>query len=221
MRGLMPQDGGQQASGSPWWDGLDRLVREPAAWAGLVFNFALVSGYQVVSIVYGAWMEAQHHLSVEALGAASTLLGIAGIGGVFLVVLVSDRIGKPRSIVSGILGIIASCLALYLKQGSLTGSMASLFALYLSFEVTLVSGLPLMTELVPGARATLMAANVAAIAAGDAMGAALGSFLFRWGMMANAGFTTVITALALVVLMLLFRAIRPAVTLAAGVRSER
>ena len=221
MRGLMPQDGGRRASGSRWWEGLGRLLKEPVAWMGLLFNFTLVSGYQAINIVYGAWMETQHNLSVEALGAASTLLGIAGIGGVLVVALVSDRIGKPRAIVGGIVGIIASCLALYTMRGSLVGSMASLFALYLSFEVALVSGLPLMTELVPGARATLMAGNVAAIAAGDAAGAVLGSFLFRWGMPANAGFAVVVTGLALVVLIVLFRAIRPGPTVVARVRSER
>ena len=52
---------------------------------------------------------------------------------------------------------------------------------YISFEFTLVSSIPMMTEVVPQARATLMAFNVAFISLGRALGAPLAAWLYRFG----------------------------------------
>ena len=57
-----------------------------------------------------------------------------------------------------------------------------------------------MTEIVPGARATLMATNVAAIALGDALGASIGPFLFQWGIITNVAVTVAINLLAFMIL---------------------
>jgi predicted MFS family arabinose efflux permease len=55
----------------------------------------------------------------------------------------------------------------------------------------------LFTELMPGARATLMAANVAAMAGGDALGAAAGPWLFRRGLPANTAAATLLNVVGL------------------------
>jgi hypothetical protein len=54
--------------------------------------------------------------------------------------------------------------------------LLGLFFFYLSFEFTIVSSIPLMTELLPSVRATLMACNVAALS----FGRAIGDFLAPW-----------------------------------------
>jgi predicted MFS family arabinose efflux permease len=83
--------------------------------------------------------------------------------------------------------------------------LLSLFALYLSFEVAVVAMLPLISELVPGARATLMAGIVTAVAAGDALGALIGPWLFRFGLMANTVASAVLNLVALALLIFLVR----------------
>jgi hypothetical protein len=45
-----------------------------------------------------------------------------------------------------------------------------LFWLYLTFEFTLVSSLPLMTEILPGIRTTFMATYMASLSAGRMLG---------------------------------------------------
>jgi len=52
---------------------------------------------------------------------------------------------------------------------------------YFSFEFALVSSLPLMTEILPAARATLLAANIALISLGRALGDVLAPRLYQWG----------------------------------------
>ena len=81
----------------------------------------------------------------------------------------------------------------------------ALFLFYISFEFTLVSSIPLMTELVPEARATLMSANITALSLGRVLGAALGLALYPFGMQANTLAVVVLNAAALTVLLALLR----------------
>jgi hypothetical protein len=63
-----------------------------------------------------------------------------------------------------------AALALYFLGRTEAGALVGLFFFYITFEFTLVSIIPLMTELLPAARATLMAFNVAALSFGRALG---------------------------------------------------
>jgi len=182
------------------WDGMRSLLKEPAAQAILLFSLMILFANQLINIIFGAWMEAEHSLTIEGLGNASSVLGFAGIAGLILVFLITDKIGKKRAIGLGVIVNILACIALPLAKGTLTGTLVSLFFFYLSFEFTLTSSLPLMTEIVPGARATLMATNVAAIALGDALGASIGPFLFQWGIITNVAVTVAINLLAFMIL---------------------
>jgi predicted MFS family arabinose efflux permease len=56
-----------------------------------------------------------------------------------------------------------------------------LFIFYITFEFTVVSLIPLMTEILPAARATLLAFNVAAFTLGRAVGAPLSVLLYTQG----------------------------------------
>jgi predicted MFS family arabinose efflux permease len=62
-----------------------------------------------------------------------------------------------------------TCLVLPHLSNSLPGALAALFSIYVSFEVAVVSAIPMMTELAPSARATVMAGNVAALSLGRAL----------------------------------------------------
>ena len=99
----------------------------------------------------------------------------------------------------------AACLALPLLGRNLAGASAGLFLLYLTFEFTIVSGIPLMTELVPEARATMMASNVGSHSVGRALGALIGPVLFGIGLVANGVVAAGLDLLALVVLLLFVR----------------
>jgi predicted MFS family arabinose efflux permease len=135
-------------------------------------------------------MESAFGLQIEELGAASSVLGLAGIAGVALVFGFSDRIGKRLAVGMGIVVTTASGLLLPLLSDSLFGALIALFFFFLSFEFAITTALSLFTELMPGARATVMAANVAAMAGGDALGAAAGPWLFRRGVTTNVAAAT-------------------------------
>jgi predicted MFS family arabinose efflux permease len=90
-------------------------------------------------------------------------------------------------------------------------ALLGLFVFYLSFEFTIVSALPLMSEALPALRATVMASTVASFSIGRAIGAGIGPLLFtRWSFPANAAAAVLFNLSALLLLSRL--KIRPAAT---------
>jgi predicted MFS family arabinose efflux permease len=205
LRNILPRDSLSHDARPSLRGGFEQVLSRPAAMACLLITLLLLAANQSITIIYGIWFERSFGLRVEELGAASAVIGLAGISGVLMVALLSDRLGKRHTVALGIgLTIIAS-LGLPVLSGHLTTVLADLFVLYFSFEVAVVAALPLMSELVPGARATLMAGNVAAIAAGDAIGALIGPQLFKIGLVANTTTSAALNLASLAVLILLVR----------------
>lgn len=184
---------------------LNAVVRHPAALAGLALGALLSTGNETVSIVYGLWMEGSFGLQVAALGAASAVIGAAELGGEGLVAAFADRIGKRRAVAAGIALNSLAGLALPVVGTTTFGALAGLFAFYITFEFTIVSSLPLMTELVPAARATMMSANHTALLLGRALGALIGPSLFARGILANAAVAAGLNLTALLALALFVR----------------
>ncbi len=202
---LLPDDAPAQADRPSFSNGVRTVLAHPVALAGLAVGLLASSGNEVVNIVFGAWMENAFGLQIAALGAASAVIGVAELGGEGLVAGFADRLGKRRAVGIGLALNAAACLLLPLIGHTLVGALIGLFLLYLTFEFMLVSSLPLMTELVPGARATLMAGNYTALGAGRMLGALAGPLLFRAGMLANGAAAMLVDMAALVVLLLWVR----------------
>jgi predicted MFS family arabinose efflux permease len=177
----------------------------PTALAALGIAFLLSSGNEVVNIIYGVWLERSFGLQVAALGAASAVIGLAELTGEGVVALWTDRIGKRRAVGLGLLLIALTCLTLPLTRDTLIGALIGLFFFYITFEYTFVSLISLVTEVTPASRATLMAGNITAAAAGRALGATSGPVLFKVGLMANG---TAAALAALLSLLLLARFVR-------------
>lgn len=179
---------------------LSAIWRQPSALAALSITFLISVGNEAVNIVYGLWLEGSFGLQIAALGLASAVIGGAELTGEGTVALFTDRFGKRRSALLGTALIAFSCLLLPLLARSLPGALFGLFLFYLSFEFTFVSLIPLMTELTPSSRATLMAGNITAAAGGRAVGALIGTRLFPFGMAANTLFGAAAAGAALGVL---------------------
>jgi predicted MFS family arabinose efflux permease len=82
-----------------------------------------------------------------------------------------------------------------------------LFIFNLSFEITLVAIIPLMTEVLPKARATLMAVFLAASSLGMAAGMFMGPRLYTsGGFLVNVVAAMVLNALGLIILPQVHRA---------------
>lgn len=177
-----------------------RMLRSPILLAALGTAVLMDAANEAVTIVYGAWMEQAFGLHILALGAATTVLGLAELGGEGLVALVADRFGKRRSVVWGLVGNSLAALALPALSGSVPGALVVLFVFYLTFEFTIVSLIPMMTEVLPEVRATVMAATVSAFSLGRALGAYLGPHLFTGDILPNAALAVALNLAALLLL---------------------
>jgi DHA1 family inner membrane transport protein len=152
------------------------------ALAGIGIGLWASGANEMVNLVFGVWLADTFKLQIAALAGASAVIGVAELGGESLVATVTDRLGKPRAVALGLTGNIAASLLLPWIGRSELGALAGLFLFYLSFEYTVVSQLPMMTEVVPGARATAIALNSIGFGIGRSLGALLSTFVYvRWG----------------------------------------
>ncbi len=202
---ILPPDAPSRAERPVFAVGVRSVLTHPSALAGLALGICLSASNEVVNIIYGVWMEGSFGLQVATLGAASAVIGVAELGGEGLVAALVDRVGKRRAILAGMVLNALVALSLPLIGRNIWGALVALFTLYLTFEFAVVSSIPLMTEMVPTARATMMAAYTAALAIGRTLGAPLGTALLGYGLMANALASAVITLTGLTILLLSVR----------------
>jgi len=85
--------------------------------------------------------------------------------------------------------------------GTEFGALAGLFIFYLSYEFTFVSTLPLITDLVPEARGTMLGANVACLSLGRMIGNLVAPFVFQVGFWLNSLSAVTFILLAFLALM--------------------
>lgn len=190
--------GGRGSNLADYW----RVIRQhPVIWAAMLYNILIMAGNETIFLVFGDWMELSFGLSLLALGASAGVIGGAEITGELFAGWSVDRFGKrPVIITTGLLNALI-CLLIPLTEGNLTAALAAYFALFLMFEITVVGGVPLMTEIVPSARSVVMSSILAAGALGRALGSWLGPFLFsQFGFSSNGLISAIITAVAALLL---------------------
>lgn len=168
--------------------------------AALLMGVTFLTGNELVNVVFGVWMQDSFGLQIAALGAASILLGVSELCGEGIAAFLADRLGKERSIAAGMIANTAFAVLLPWLGKTQTGAFIWLFLFYLTFEVTLISALPLMTEVFPKARATMMALFIASLSMGRAVGDVLAPTLFQGGMLVNALVCAGLNGLALFML---------------------
>ncbi len=202
---ILPRDRVPDRDRPSLWHNLRSVFTSWPALAGLMIGMFISTGNEVINLVFGVWMEDTFGLRIAALGAASAVIGLSELGGETLVGVLVDRLGKVRSVGLGLALNCAAALGLPVLGASLPGAFVGLFLFYLTFEFTLVSTIPMMTEVLPGSRATLMATNVASHSFGRAAGAFLAAPIFGLGFYFSALATVLFNLLALVSLYLLSR----------------
>ncbi len=164
---------------------IQAVLKIPVARYGLLMSLMLISSNEVINLVFGVWLEDSFGLKLAALGAASAVIGISEISGESLGGIISDRVGRKRSIIIGMGMMLLISILLPFLGGSKFAALVGLFFFYLSYEFTFVSTLPFMTELVPEARGTLLGANVACLSLGRMIGNLVAPFVFKLGFWAN------------------------------------
>ena len=189
---------------------LGQVIRNRNLMAALCVTSFIILANEVTFIVYGAWMESRFGLSVVSLGVASIVIGIAEATGELGSTALADRLGKRRAVLMGLVVLGISYAVLPSLGQKLEWALGGLALLFVAFEFTLVSSLPLVSELAPEARATAMSVNVAAITVARMIASAGGVALFaRMGQLEfNATASVIASAVAFGVLWFFVREAR-------------
>jgi len=169
----------------------------------LFYAFFISVANDNLFVVYGAWLEQSFHVSIIVLGIGTGVIGLAELCGEGLTVLISDRVGLWRSIVSGLVLTIINYVLIPLYGQSLWSALVGIFLVFLTFEFMIVTSMSLCTEILPDQRATMMATFFAAGGAGRVIGALMGGHLWLLGGIWLTGMVSAgITLLALISLMI-------------------
>ena len=175
------------------------LTYTPAVMS-MLMGVAFITGNEVVNVVFGVWMQDAFGLQIAALGAASAVIGFSELAGEGITALISDRLGKEKTIAISFLANALWVISLPWLGKTMPGAFVWLFVFFLTFEIGIVSALPLLTEVTPLTRATMMSLFIAALSLGRAAGDILGPLLYRGGFLANALVCTGLDLLALLAL---------------------
>jgi predicted MFS family arabinose efflux permease len=181
-------------------DRFKQVFSTPAAVAGLLTSLLLVASNESINLVFGLWMEDSFNLQLAALGFSSAVIGLAEISGEGSGALLVDRLGKKRAVYLGMGALLVVALALPYIGRNLVGALVGLFIFYLAYEFTFVATLPLMTEVLPEARATIMGLNVAALSLGRVLGTLIAPAAYKTGFWVNGLISAGLVLLAMLAL---------------------
>ena len=160
---------------------LPQLIRRRPALGAIGYIFFISAANDNLFVIYGAWLEESFRLGIVALGIATTVIGVAELLGEIFTAALADRLGLRRLISVGVGLCAISYLALSAIGQTLPLALTSLFVVFLTFEFSIVTSLSLATELLPEARATMMAGYLAGASVGRVFGAFIGGPVWIMG----------------------------------------
>lgn len=172
-------DSASQTPGGTSMKNVRAVLTNLPALAGISIAMWASAGNELVNLVFGVWLEDSFGLKIAALAGASAVIGVSELSGEGLVALTTDRLGKPRALALGLIGNILAALLLPVIGRTEIGALVGLFLFYITFEYVLVSHIPLMTEVMPKARATLLSFNVMGHSLGRVIGALVATFVYQ------------------------------------------
>jgi predicted MFS family arabinose efflux permease len=179
-------------------NGIQQVITSPTAIAGLLMILFFCAAHEIVNLVFGVWMEDTYGLSIKALGVASTVIGIAELLSVFIVSWLIAKLGAKKSVAIGLVFSAVTAIAIpWIGGFGLWGAELGLFLFNLAFQIPFIAYAPLLTEVLPLARASLLGATLASVGVGRMAGALVAPYLFVWGFEYNAFLAMVLFLVAL------------------------
>lgn len=171
-----------------------------SAWNIALINGLLFYSWMHVTVIHGEWLSREYGLGAVELGRVALILGLADFGGSAMVSLVTDRVGKLRSMALGIaIGLVAYAVMPFLNT-SAAAVVAVLTVARFSFEFGVVSSIPLLSEQVPSQRGKVLMLSGAFVSLGITLGGITGPWAYidygAWGL-APVSFAAMLLAMAL------------------------
>jgi predicted MFS family arabinose efflux permease len=176
---LLPRENPETSGKVDLWCNIRSVFSHPSSQAGILFGVLLSFSNELINLIFGVWLEDAFMVKISTLAAASTIIGLSELSGETLVSVFVDRLGKHRAVRIGLVLNGLAAIGIPILGRELAEALLGLFLLYSTFEFTIVSSITIMSEVLPAARATFMAAFVASTALGRALGDLLAPTLYH------------------------------------------
>lgn len=170
---------------SPFHTPPPRGTGASSTWACILTQGIIMFAMMHLIIVHGAWLQEAYGLSAAGLGTVALVFGFVDLSASLSVSLLVDRIGKRRSVLIGVIGMIGGFALLPFLNTSLAVAVAGIAIPRLFFEFAIVSMFPLLSEQAPSQRGKVMSFGMTSMLLGTTAAGLTGPAAFLaygvWG----------------------------------------
>ena len=139
---------------------LDLGPNARSAWGTVIINGFNFFAMMHVMIIHGGWLEREYGLGPAKLGNVALLFGFCDLIASVIVSIAVDRIGKKRSVMIGVAGVIFGYALMPFLNRSIALALVSLSIPRAFFEFATVSNFPLISEQVPEQRGKVLSLSI-------------------------------------------------------------
>jgi predicted MFS family arabinose efflux permease len=133
------------------------VAETPMLWAAAAYVGVAMMANMLVFSSYADWLERSFGLNVGGLGTAAIVLGSSELIGELSAGWLSDKFGKRRIVLITVTLSAVAYFLLPLVSISTLSALVGIFFVFLTFEMSFISVVPIFTELVPAARSVPLA----------------------------------------------------------------
>jgi DHA1 family inner membrane transport protein len=148
------------------------------AWLVMVGSATTAMAGLSVFVVSGSWLDDAFGVSTGGIGAVAMLFGATELTASLGSAAFADRVGKLRTTIMGLVALLGGLAIMLTADGRLWVGIAGLIVFLLGFELAFVVSLSLVSEAMPDARGTTLAASNAVGTVARASGAVLSGWLY-------------------------------------------
>lgn len=159
----------------------------PSAWLMVATMFGLTASSQCVFVTFGAWLEDDYGFSGAGLAGVGFAIGAVELVSSTLSAGRTDTWGKERSVVFGCALMAPAGLALLVADSALIPGLVLLGLFLMGFEFAIVSALPIVANIVPGAPGRGLGLGMGGATLGRAAMSVTATALYEWGGFGAAG----------------------------------
>ena len=182
------------------------------AWLVMIGSATTAMAGLAVFVISGSWLDDAFGVSTGGVGAVAMLFGATELVSSLGSAAFADRLGKLRTTLGGLVGLLAGLTVMISADDRLWLGIVGIVVFLLGFELAFVVSLSLVSESMPNARGTTLAASNAVGTVARASGAVLSGWLY--GIHGIAGTAALSAAAAVVAVTTLLVSRRPSLAAA-------
>lgn len=148
------------------------------AWLVMIGSATTAMAGLSVFVVSGSWLDDAFGVSTGGIGAVAMLFGATELTASVGSAAFADRIGKLRTTIAGLVTLLGGLAIMLTADDRLWVGVTGLIVFLLGFELAFVVSLSLVSEAMPDARGTTLAASNAVGTVARASGAVLSGWLY-------------------------------------------